>query len=375
MYDLICIGGGLAGLTTSVILAKEGYKVAIIEKNDYPQHKVCGEYISNEILPFWQKLGFDPFQYGAVALTQFQLSAPSGNLLKMPLPLGGFGISRYTLDLELMQYAKKQGVEIFTNQTAREITTQENNTKAVWTDEKTPFLGKIILGTFGKRSNLDAQMQRDFFQKKSPYIGVKYHLKFDQKLQDDHVIALHNFQNGYCGISRVENDVFCMCYLTTRKNLQKFGNIPEMEKNILWKNVFLKEIFEKGDFIWEKPKVINEISFANKSTHTQGVLMAGDSAGMIAPLCGNGMAMAVHSAKLISIELLKHLKNEVSESEMFENYTKIWNKNFKFRLQWGRFLQGFFGNNFLSELLIWSGKNSKILRNFLVSHTHGKNVE
>ncbi len=371
MYDIVCIGGGLAGLTASVRLAKEGYKVAIIEKNNYPQHKVCGEYISKEVLPFWESLGFFPYNFGAVSLSQFQLSAPSGNLLSMPLPVGGFGISRYTLDEALMLHAKNMGVSIFTQQTVRNITAQ-GDSHAVWTDEETPFLGKIIIGAFGKRSNIDAQMQRDFFQKKSPYIGVKYHVQFAEKLQNDDVIALHNFKNGYCGISRVENDTFCLCYLTTRQNLQKFGNVADMEKNILWKNPYLKEIFTKGNFIWQTPKVINEVSFATKSTDTQGVLMAGDAAGMIAPLCGNGMAMAIHSAKLLTDEILLYLKGDISKGDIFENYQKTWNKNFRFRLQWGRFLQGFFGQNFLSEFLVWSGKNSKLLRNFLVSHTHGR---
>ena len=55
MYDVAILGGGLAGLTNAYLLTKVGYKVILFEKGSYPQHKVCGEYISNEALPFLKK--------------------------------------------------------------------------------------------------------------------------------------------------------------------------------------------------------------------------------------------------------------------------------------------------------------------------------
>ena len=41
--DVVIIGGGLAGLTSAIHLSKSGLKVTLIEKNDFPKHKVCGE--------------------------------------------------------------------------------------------------------------------------------------------------------------------------------------------------------------------------------------------------------------------------------------------------------------------------------------------
>ena len=53
-FDVLIIGGGLAGLCNAIHLSKFGTKVLLIEKNEYPKHKVCGEYISNEVLPYLQ---------------------------------------------------------------------------------------------------------------------------------------------------------------------------------------------------------------------------------------------------------------------------------------------------------------------------------
>ncbi|HNU89628.1 MAG TPA: FAD-dependent oxidoreductase, partial [Ferruginibacter sp.] len=49
--DITIIGGGLAGLVSAIHLSKAGLAVTLIEKNEYPKHKVCGEYVSNEVLP------------------------------------------------------------------------------------------------------------------------------------------------------------------------------------------------------------------------------------------------------------------------------------------------------------------------------------
>ena len=56
---IIIIGGGLAGLIAAIHLRKNNYEVLVIEKNEYPKHKVCGEYISNEVLPYLNWLNLD----------------------------------------------------------------------------------------------------------------------------------------------------------------------------------------------------------------------------------------------------------------------------------------------------------------------------
>ena len=58
-YDVAIVGGGLAGLTLSIQCADAGYKTILFEKEQYPFHKVCGEYISYESWDFLQDLGVD----------------------------------------------------------------------------------------------------------------------------------------------------------------------------------------------------------------------------------------------------------------------------------------------------------------------------
>ena len=56
-FDLAIVGGGLAGLSLSIQLARAGWQVVVFEKEFYPFHKVCGEYISMESRKFLTDVG------------------------------------------------------------------------------------------------------------------------------------------------------------------------------------------------------------------------------------------------------------------------------------------------------------------------------
>ena len=58
--DILLIGGGLAGLAAALDLAQRGHRVVVVERKQYPFHKVCGEYVSNEVLPYLRRLRADP---------------------------------------------------------------------------------------------------------------------------------------------------------------------------------------------------------------------------------------------------------------------------------------------------------------------------
>ncbi len=107
------IGGGLAGLSLSIQLAKAGFKVVLFEKEEYPYHKVCGEYISLESWNFIEQLGLPLSKMNLPIIKKLIVSAPDGKKIESNLDPGGFGISRYMLDYELSQIAKQNGVKVF----------------------------------------------------------------------------------------------------------------------------------------------------------------------------------------------------------------------------------------------------------------------
>ena len=366
--DVIVIGGGLAGLINSILLRRAGFQVMLFEEKQYPFQRVCGEYISNEVIPFLKSHNLYPEALDPIQITQFQLSAISGKSLSMPLDLGGFGVSRYQFDAWLAEIARNEGVELIHE---RVISSQfQGDEFTVVAKSGKEHSAKMVIGAFGKRSFLDKQMKRPFLDKRSPYVGVKYHLKTDVASSDE--IALHNFSNGYCGISRVDDDTYNLCYLSHRSNLKAYGSIPDMEEGVLWKNPHLKKILNHSEFLFDKPEVINEITFEKKEPVFDHMLMSGDSAGMITPLCGNGMAMAIHAAKVSSELVTQFLKGELTRYQLESAYSISWNQLFAKRLWAGRKIQRLFGSSFVSNSSVTLGKSFRPFAAFLMKQTHGK---
>jgi len=100
--------------------------------------------------------------------------------------------------------------------------------------------------------------------------------------------------------------------------------------------------------------------------------MIGDTAGLITPLCGNGMSTALHSSKLAFEEIRSFLSEAINRFEMEQQYTQQWEKHFGRRMQTGRMIQYFFGSPLLSRFLIRSAKPFPRLVSYLIGQTHGK---
>ena len=366
--DIIVIGGGLAGLCNAIHLSKMGKKVLLIEKNEYPKHKVCGEYISNEVLPYLDFLEVNPFDFGAVRINKFQLSTTKSNIISAKLPLGGFGISRYTFDLVLSEKAKENGVTILQDVVLN--ITFLKDVFQVETKDNNIFTSKITIGAFGKRSLLDVKMGRNFIQKKSPYLGVKIHVKGNFK---EDLVALHNFKGGYCGVSKVENNAINLCYITNYATFKQYKNIEDFQEQVVFKNNYLKEIFHSSEALFEKPLSISQISFETKKPVENHILMCGDSAGMIHPLCGNGMSMAIQSAQLASKLILNYFNGEIeTRKELEKQYIRQWNRKFSLRLKAGHFIAMLFRKDTIASVLLQILKKLPFLLPIIIKQTHGK---
>lgn len=372
VYDVAVIGGGLAGLCLAIQCVDDGRSVVLFEKEEYPFHKVCGEYISLESYDFLKRLGVQLDEMQLPQIKTLQLSDAAGNAYKFPLPLGGFGISRYSLDNELYKIAVSKGVLVHTSTKVNEVKFADN-TFSIYTN-KINVQAKIAAGCFGKRSNLDVKWNRPFVQQKSNalnnYIGIKYHIRY---AHDASQISLHNFRNGYCGISKIEDDKSCLCYLTTAQNLRNCNNsIDDLQQQVLYKNHLLKNIFESATFLYQQPLAISQISFNKKSQVEDHVLLLGDAAGMISPLCGNGMSMAIHASKIAFSNMHQCLTNKISREIMEEQFTLAWKKEFSKRLLMGRVVQRFFGGNRSTSLFIKTMHALPWLSKQVIQSTHGK---
>jgi flavin-dependent dehydrogenase len=370
-FDCAIIGGGLAGLTLAIQLANAGRSVILFEKQKYPFHKVCGEYISMESFDFLERIGMPLSAMKLPMIDEVKISSPNGNSFTRKLDLGGFGISRYTLDTLLANLATNKGVTILQGTKVIDVVF-ENDSFIIKTTTAT-YTSKTACGAYGKRSSIEKKINSKLAESKAKtksYVAVKYHVTLDLP---SNCIELHNFKDGYCGVSKVDNGVYCLCYLTSSKNLNDNGNnIKKMEENVLMKNPFLKKHFTEATFLYPQPLTISQLSFHKKSAVENHVLLLGDSAGTIAPLCGNGMSMAMH-ASFKAFQLLENYfdNTSCSRANLETLYRNEWNTHFATRIKIGNTLQHLFGKEKLTNIAIATLKKMPSLTDKLISMTHG----
>lgn len=371
-YQIAIIGGGLAGLTLSIQMADAGYSCILFEKHKYPFHKVCGEYISKESWNFLERLGLNLSEMNLPQIKKLNVSSPSGKRFEHKLDLGGFGISRFLLDSKLAKIAKNKGVKLIDDCKVNDIKFHENS--FIIDSEKGNYSASVCVGSWGKHSNLDNKLNRwfttNFSKRKKNYVGIKYHINID--FPDD-LIELHNFKNGYCGISKIEDNKYCFCYLTDSENLKSHkGDIKKMEEQVLMQNPILKKYFTQANFLFEKPLVISQIKIGYKKAVENNILMLGDAAGNIAPLAGNGMSMAMRSSFLLNKLLINYFNGEITRPELENKYQKIWKSEFQKRINFSVYLQYLLKNKFMTNIAITVLKVIPFLKNTIIGSTHGK---
>lgn len=367
MYDVAIIGGGLAGLALSIDLKKRGYHVIVIEKGNYPRHKVCGEYISMESHNYLQKICPALSTIDLPMITNFKLTADTNKEFNTKLDLGGFGISRYLLEEILFKEAEKQGVEFMLNTKAQDINFDSiKNFYRIKTNGSI-INSSLVCNSTGRKSNLKTSGTTNIG---SNYVGVKYHIKIPR---NPNLIEIHNFPGGYCGISNIEEDKSCLCYIVNAKYLNKVKNsIPELEKNFLFENGNLAKIFTTAEFVFNEPVTVSGINFLIKEPVTANSFFLGDAAGSMAPITGNGMSMGLRSASTLANNLDQYFLKKITKQQMVEDYTQFWNKEFSTRIKLSRHLQHLSESSFLTNRTIELFNLFPSLANSVIKLTHGK---
>lgn len=366
-YDIIIAGGGLSGLVGAILLSQNS-NVLIIDPDEYPRHKMCGEYLSLEVADFLKKMGLDLSLLTKKEINQFSFTRNKTSISSTELPLGGVGISRYTLDYALYQKAKEKATFLTHRVTDVHYV---NDSFQVIAGNNVYTARQFIMAT-GKRSLLDKKLDRPFIQNKSPWLAVKMHYKYDMP---PNKVELHAFKGGYAGLSQIENGNVNLCYLAHYDSFKKYKDIDEFNLEVLSKNKALNTFFKTATPLWKKPISISQISFEEKEPVENKIVMIGDTAGLIHPLCGNGMAMAIHSAQIASKHIQNYLDNKMTRDQMLINYSVEWRKTFSSRLKYGRWLQHILLNEKYTNIAYTLIERIPFLLPLIIKKTHGKPIQ
>ena len=230
---------------------------------------------------------------------------------------------------------------------------------------------KLVMAAHGKRSALDHQLRRSFIAKRSPWVAFKEH--YNHPTFPEGRVELHSFKGGYCGLSRTENKQVNLCFLIHKDRLSQGASRESLEK-VLRENPQLDQFLNDSEALFNQPLSISQISFGSKRLIENHILCIGDSAGLIHPLCGNGMAMAISAARSAARKGRSFLQGEISRKKMEREYAAQWRQEFQLRLLTGRYIQSLIQREILVNWLVPRLKRRPNFLKRIIELTHGKTL-
>lgn len=337
--DVAILGAGPAGSTLASLLAERGISVALVDRDRFPRDKLCGEFLSYDALPILEHLGVlrELDESGAPRIDRCRVVGDKA-VYEFEIPLSARGVSRMLLDDLLVKRASRGGAEVLEGWTASNLTRQGNKTTITIKrrDETQALTARIVVGAWGRWGRFDKELKRDFVDDASHrHFGFKRHYRpFLDGRQD--TIDLYAFNHGYLGVSGVEGGIVNICGLVHRSRLSGLkGGWEHFVQVLCEEKISLRSLFEAHFPVQQEFLSSEPVIFRAKSAVDHGIYMIGDAAGLIDPLTGNGMAMAIQSALIAAPAIVAAVAGTAADS-IPARYEQEYERFFGRRIGWSR---------------------------------------
>jgi flavin-dependent dehydrogenase len=345
-FDAVVVGAGPAGSAASTLLARGGRRVLLLEKDSFPRPKVCGEFLSSDALPTLEKLGVRAAveRAGPERIDRGSIHWPGGRSVSFRLPAPAYGVSRLLLDDLLARGASEAGAD---TRFAARVTSVEGASPGGFqvrfsharTEQEVRT--RFVVGAWGRWDALDRKLDRGFQLARSRYLGWSRDYEGDTARLAGQV-RLYVFAGGYCGLSRVEGERVNLAGIIAESVLRR--------RRAGWEAVLARA---KGS----NPALAADLAaltpgptgflgtgpvfLTAKPPSEEGILMAGDAAGVIDPFSGEGQAAALASGVLAGETIERALAGDLSPDQTAALYTRAWKDSNARRFTWSSLLRRF----------------------------------
>jgi flavin-dependent dehydrogenase len=292
----LIIGGGIAGGAAAALLARAGRDVILVERKGGPHDKVCGEFISSEATLYLRELNIDLESLGAVRISTVRLYARD-EVATARLPFPAFSVSRRALDEAVLGVAAASGAAIRRGRSVRSLHACAQSWTAQLEDGHEVSARDAFLAT-GKH---DLRGWKRPPGRQDDLIAFKLHCRLDaaQTAQLASCVELFVFPGGYAGLELVENDVANLCLVVRRR---EFAQLDHRWDALVGKlrsdSPPLDRRLCGSDACWERPLAVASIPYGHVHNRGNGPWRLGDQAAVIPSFAGDGISIALHSARL-----------------------------------------------------------------------------
>ena len=390
-FDVIVVGGGPGGSTTAAFLAsKYNKRVLLLEKEQFPRDKPCGDAISGKSMSVLADLGIKTDVEDTEHLKTYGviLSSPKGTTLEIPFKSKdpnrhnyGYVCKRFVYDNVLFQHAKSSlNVTTIEKFQVNDLLYDGQHIvgikgKDLNSGNEREFYAKVVVGADGANGFVAGKLGVAGFDDAHRVIAVRAY--YDGIVGMKPAIEIHFVKSlipgyfwifplepGYCnvGIGMVNTD-----YNKAGFNM-KDKMFEVIEKNFLFKDRFAGSVLEEGSIKgWTLP-----VGSKRRKAHGNGFVLIGDAAGLIDPFTGEGIANAMTSGQIASEWVDKAIKeNNVSETFFKQYEDEVWSVLGP-KMATSYKLQKMGRKKFLTNLVISKAAKSKQIQQALASMLDNK---
>lgn len=346
-YDVIIVGGGPAGSSAAITLARRGINALVLEEKRMPREKLCGEFITPESFPTLKRLGVMErmLEAGAQKISSLSLVIKSGRAVHTSISQisdhsdWAMSLSRARFDQTLFERAREVGAVCLESIAVKQCIFSDGKgagVEALSLQDGRPrtFHAPLIIDASGRNSRLMLRPEeRVAGRRGSRLYALKAHLRGVEGIREQ--VELYFFPQGYGGLSLIEGGLVNLCFIANERTFKKVGGdaFRVMEETVM-SNRLARERLDGAEVVgkWHS---VGPLAFGHRRLSQNGVIAIGDASGMIDPFTGTGIQIALRTGEIAAEAICESFKRDSEQlfDKTLERYSSRYEAEFGRRMK------------------------------------------